>query len=81
MEFWTFCPDIAPPDIRANLPENQADILISGQKDLSINGWAFTISALLARIEASGDRTVQGDAKIVAAILDMNLSVYQPKVR
>ncbi|MCX6930867.1 MAG: hypothetical protein NT154_47845, partial [Verrucomicrobia bacterium] len=38
MVAWTFCLDIAPPNIRANLPESQANILLSGQNDLSING-------------------------------------------
>jgi len=35
-----FCLDIAPPNIRANLLENQANILLSGQNGLSINGSA-----------------------------------------
>jgi hypothetical protein len=38
MVAWTFCLDIAPPNIRANLLENQASILLSGQNGLSING-------------------------------------------
>jgi hypothetical protein len=40
MVAWDFCLDNAPPNIRANLPEGQANILLSGQNDLSINGYA-----------------------------------------
>jgi hypothetical protein len=35
---WTFRLDIALLNIRANLPENQVNILLSGQNNLSING-------------------------------------------
>jgi hypothetical protein len=38
MEAWTFCPDIASPNIKAKLPENQSNILLSGRNDLLING-------------------------------------------
>jgi hypothetical protein len=41
MEFWTFLPAIEPPNLKANLPENHANILISGQNDPSINGYAL----------------------------------------
>jgi hypothetical protein len=40
MNSWDFCLDIGPPNIRANLPENHTNILLSGQNGLSINGWA-----------------------------------------
>jgi len=45
MVAWTFCLDIALPNIRANLPESQANILLSGQNDLSINGSVVTNAA------------------------------------
>jgi hypothetical protein len=38
MDLWTFRPDIGPVIINANLPEKQANILLSGQSDLLING-------------------------------------------
>jgi hypothetical protein len=40
MSAWTFRPDIDPPNIKAKLPENQLNILLSGQNALSINGYA-----------------------------------------
>jgi hypothetical protein len=42
MVAWTFRLAIASPNIRANLPENQVNILISGQNDMSINGLTET---------------------------------------
>jgi hypothetical protein len=44
MVAWYFRLDIALPNIRANLLENQANILLSGQNDLSISGWATSIA-------------------------------------
>ena len=38
MNIWSFCPDINPANIRANLPEKPANIRLSGQVDLIING-------------------------------------------
>jgi hypothetical protein len=40
MNAWTFRPDIDPPNIKAKLPENKSNILLSGQNALLINGWA-----------------------------------------
>jgi len=33
-----FCPDIALPNIKAELPDNYRNILLSGRNALSING-------------------------------------------
>jgi hypothetical protein len=38
MGSWTFRPDIGVPNIKAKVPENHANILLSGQNALSING-------------------------------------------
>jgi hypothetical protein len=37
---WTFRPDIGSPNIQAKLPENLANILLSGQNAVSISGSA-----------------------------------------
>jgi len=38
MNIWDFRPDISRSNIRAKLPEKQANIVLSGQNDLIING-------------------------------------------
>ena len=38
LELWTFRPDIALPNIKAKLPENPRNSLLSGQNALLING-------------------------------------------
>jgi hypothetical protein len=40
MNAWTFRPDIDPANIKAKLPENTSNILLSGRNALSINGSA-----------------------------------------
>jgi hypothetical protein len=49
MSSWDFCLDIGPPNIRANLPENLVNILLSGQNDL-INQWLAHVAYTNERI-------------------------------
>src|ERR1019366_196900 len=75
MVSWTSCLDIALPNIRANLPESQANILLSGQNGLSISGspkamlpfYAILLACLLAPVAAPA--VVTNDTAYIAKVI------------